>query len=328
MGAGIWWQFLVKTPEQVKSCMRCHAPLAEQKALAAAELGWHSAPQTPPPDYIPADLHREGLVCAACHVRSHQRYGPPKASPLPRDRAPHNGFTAHEVFKESRFCAECHQFEADGPSLHGKLREDTFAEWRQSSYADRGVSCQDCHMPEGRHTWRGIHDRAMVRQGLSVALSGEPLGEDGFRVTGEVVNSGAGHKLPTYLTPKVFVRLLLIDPQGRVQRQLDRAVIGWKADVEMTREIFDTRLDPGEGVTLSAKVERPQQPGWQAALWVDVAPQRHYERLFRYMFKQKDKMDTETIETLEQALIWAQSTRFRARQVSWPIPGPDTSLQN
>jgi len=320
MGPGVWWQFRVKTPEQVKSCMNCHAPLAEQKALAGQDLGWPGGPSDPRPDYVPADLHRKGLVCAACHVRGHRRFGPPKADALPADRAPHHGFAGREAFRNSRFCAGCHQFPDDGPSLNGKLRENTYREWRASRYADQGVTCQSCHMPDGAHRWRGIHDPAMVRKGVSASLRAEGDGAGGYRVTAAVANSGAGHKLPTYLTPKLFARLLLIGPAGDVRKRLDKAVIGWKADVEMTREIFDTRLDPGERIELSGKAARPAGSGWKVALWLDAAPQRHYERLFRYMFRQKDKMDPATQRLLETAYKRAQATRFEVLRKRVPLP--------
>ncbi|KPV39018.1 hypothetical protein AN478_11880 [Thiohalorhabdus denitrificans] len=312
MGAGIWWQFRVKSPEQVKECARCHAPMAEQLALMGRDLGWEDTGGAPP-EHVPADLHREGLVCAACHVRGHKRFGPPAEDPLPAERAPHDGFVATEAYRSSRFCAECHQFPEDGPKLNGKLRENTYEEWRASRYAEEGVTCQSCHMPGQKHRWKGIHDPGMVREAVTVELDAEPAGEGAYRVAGEVANTGAGHKFPTYLTPKVYARLVLEDGQGKVREELDRAVIGWGADVEMTEELYDTRLSPGEAVRLQSEARLPDQAaGWRVALHLDVAPQEHYERLFRYMFQQADKMSAETVRTLEQALKEAVATRFRA----------------
>ena len=328
MGAGIRWQLRVKTPAQGKRCMRCHAPLAEQKALVARELGWDSAPAGPVPDYVPEDLHRQGLVCAGCHVRRHRRYGPPAERRLVEGEAgPHNGFREVSAFQDSRFCASCHQFPPDGPSLAGKLRENTFREWQASAYAERGVSCQDCHMPEGRHSWRGIHDPGMVREAVSVDLAVERGPQGQGRARARVTNSGAGHHFPTYLTPAVTARLVLEDGQGREQREIARHVIAWKADVEMTRELFDTRLPAGESALLVGGFPWPEQPGWEVVLRLRVAPQAHYERLFRYMLRQQDKMDDETQRLLHRALEEARATRFAALEQRRPLepappPGP------
>ena len=68
----------------------------------------------------------------------------------------------------SEFCQSCHQFAPDGLALNGKLLENTYAEWKASRFAREGVQCQDCHMPDRRHLWRGIHDPAMVRSGLTI----------------------------------------------------------------------------------------------------------------------------------------------------------------
>ena len=98
----------------------------------------------------------QGVVCASCHVRGHQRFGPPRrdgtvASRAPRESLPHNGLTRTTAFLRSEFCASCHQFAPNGLALNGKLLENTFEEWRASPAARRGQQCQDCHMPDRRH---------------------------------------------------------------------------------------------------------------------------------------------------------------------------------
>lgn len=75
-------------------------------------------------------LMRQGLVCAACHVRQHQRFGPPpradaQARQVPRSGLPHNGATVSAAFLRSEFCSSCHQFEPSDLRLNGKLLEDT-----------------------------------------------------------------------------------------------------------------------------------------------------------------------------------------------------------
>ncbi len=157
MGAGVAGQLvemLEDDPQSALSCLTCHAPLAEQAPLAA-----DGADGRPNPVYD-RSLGAKGLVCAGCHVRAHQRFGPPRrdgslAPTAPRDTLPHNGVTRTPAFLRSEFCRGCHQFTPDGLALNGKLLENTYNEWKASRFAREGVQCQDCHMPDRRHLWRG-----------------------------------------------------------------------------------------------------------------------------------------------------------------------------
>src|SRR5204863_4162904 len=85
MGPGVAGQLvemLESDPGSALSCLTCHAPLAEQAPRVPATLA-------PNPAFDPA-LARRGIPCAACHVRGHQRLGPPRrdgslASTAPRE---------------------------------------------------------------------------------------------------------------------------------------------------------------------------------------------------------------------------------------------------
>ncbi len=75
MGPGVAGQLaqMVKAdPDGVRSCLNCHAPLAEQ---ASHILNGKAMAPNPALD---ASLQTEGLVCAGCHVRGHQYFGPPR----------------------------------------------------------------------------------------------------------------------------------------------------------------------------------------------------------------------------------------------------------
>lgn len=310
MGPGIYWQFPLLGQEEGNRCLRCHAPLAEQKALLARDQGWPRAPTTPPPAYVPEGLERQGLVCAACHVRGHVRFGPPAGS-APDGQVPHGGFVASEAFRDSRFCAHCHQFPDDGPRLAGKLREDTYRQWQASPYAGK-QTCQDCHMPEGKHLWRGIHDPDMVNRALAVELRVEPVGDGEYRAEVVARNQGAGHHFPTYMVPKVYLVLSLTRP-GRPDSELAREVIGWMADEAIEREAFDTRIPAGE----SRRYEhlfRPPDGAWEVELRVDVAPREHYERMFRHSLRQVTMPEASAAQ-LRTAIDEAVATRFTAMRV-------------
>lgn len=312
MGAGILWQFELLGQEETNRCLRCHAPLAEQKALVALARGWKNAPTSPLPAYVSPHLDSSGLVCAACHVRRHRRYGPPQPRNMPTGHAPHDGFVASSAFQDSRFCAHCHQFPEQGPSLAGKLREDTYRQWLGSSFAP-DQPCQSCHMPGRKHLWRGIHDPEMVRKALAVELKLIRL--DGGKYRAEVVarNQGAGHHLPTYMVAKIDLVLSLRKP-GVPDVELARDVIGWKADVDIKQEEFDTRIPAGESRRYAHEFKAPLRPGWNVELRVDVAPREHYERMFSYSMANV-AMSGESRRLLKTAIEEAAAARFTALRV-------------
>ncbi|MGE0355996.1 MAG: multiheme c-type cytochrome [Burkholderiales bacterium] len=322
MGPGIQWQLHAMSQQGANRCLRCHAPLAEQKALLALERGWANAPSTPAPPHVPADLHRRGLVCAACHVRRHERFGPPPRpdAVVAAADAPHGGFSVQAAFQDSLFCAVCHQFPADGARLNGKLIEDTYEEWRASPAARAGQSCQSCHMPDRRHLWRGIHDADMVRQALRVRLSLHPEARGEYRAEAELANTGAGHHFPTYLIPEVVATLALMDPGGRVRAILARHVIGRKADLGLTREISDTRIASGERVLVGGRFASPPTQGWSVELRVVVHPDKHYELLFRNVLERGERRAPEAERMLREALAQAESSTFELFRLREAVP--------
>jgi hypothetical protein len=269
MGAGVMGQLVDMIHEDrasARGCQTCHAPLAEQMEQvesrdAAGRVGFAGNPD------FSRSLQGEGVACPVCHVRAWERFGPPRrdGSPdpaTPRSALPHHGATRTAAFLRSEFCKPCHQFGADGYSLNGKLLENTYEEWRQSPYARQGVQCQDCHMPDRRHLWRGIHDPGMVGSGVLIQLDlAKPKHRVGEQVDAvlSVASRAVGHLFPTYLTPKVFLGIELVDAGGHVvpgTRQ--EAVIGRAAALDLSRELYDTRLAPGETFTMrySRKVDR------------------------------------------------------------------------
>lgn len=313
MTAGLLWQLRLMPQNDANKCLDCHAPLAEQKALVAIEQNWPSAPSGALPSYVSEDLAQQGLVCAACHVRKHQRFGP---EPLPTTELiggeAHNGFSIQPEFSQSEFCAGCHQFPEDGSRTAGKLRENTYQEWLASPYADQGVQCQSCHMPDRKHKWQGIHSPNMVEQAVSTELS-----QQGNHLTAKVTNSGAGHLFPTYMVPKVNVQLVLVTADG--EQLLQEKVIGWQVSEDLLTEEFDTRLAPNESVELSYQFDSKQFDNKQfenkpiagkVELRLAVAPAEHYERNYTTSLGYADKLDKTTLDLLKTAYKNAKYTRY------------------
>ncbi|MGE3537508.1 MAG: multiheme c-type cytochrome [Candidatus Tectimicrobiota bacterium] len=284
MGPGVMGQLLDMTesdPAAAAQCAPCHAPLHEQLPVISDAAGVR-----PNPVFDPR-LQQDGLVCAACHVRQQQRFGPPRRPEQPVPPAgtvlPHGGFTAQVAFQRAEFCQSCHQFPADGFALHGKLLENTYEEWRQSAYAREGIPCQTCHMPDRRHLWRGIHDPDMVRRALTLHLTPDTLSAVPgglLEVTVSLTNSGAGHYFPTYVTPKVFLQAQLLDTQGAVlSESVQEAVLGRDVSLDLSTELYDTRIPPHAVHTL---VYRQTLPAAAALFRVQVVvhPDHFYQRFF------------------------------------------------
>ncbi len=298
MGPGLLGQLLaidVEDPSTGRICRSCHAPLAEQ-------LG----------DVTTTELARQGLVCAGCHVRAHRRYGPPAregGNGAVRGQGSHQGFVASTAFLKSAFCRRCHQFSDDGFALNGKLIEDTYREWRQSRYARAGVHCQDCHMPQRRHLWRGIHDPDMVRRAIAVRVGRDAAASaDVFKARIEVENRGAGHDFPTYATARVIVRASLVDERGEtIAGSLRESIIGRELSLDLSEERFDTRIAPDETLILEYQQAMPADTArLQVELIVD--PDAFYRRFFSARVAAMGDGDRSRL--LHQALLESQRSSF------------------
>ena len=278
MGPGVIGQLRElwnREPESARLCLTCHAPLAEQ--------------QPERQKIFDATLMSEGIVCAACHVREHRRFGPPRREPsTPASSAdakiPHGGATRTSAFLTSEFCVSCHQFDADGLALNGKPLENTYEEWRASPAAAGGLQCQDCHMPDRRHLWRGIHDPEMVRSGVTITLATDRpryRPDDEVRARLAIGNTGVGHQFPTYVTPRVVVRMALVDMHGQELRgSAEEHSIGREVSVDLMRERSDTRISPGGRFTIEYRRRLERTTGVRLRAVVRVEPDHFYTRFF------------------------------------------------
>jgi hypothetical protein len=286
MGPGVMGQLvdmLDNNPEEALFCQTCHAPLTEQ--LPKVQPTGSGGGIVDNPHYQVA-LREQGLVCATCHVRQHERFGPqkrPDAPPSP-PVIPHGGVTRTAAFGRSEFCMGCHQFEEDGFALNGKLLENTYQEWQASRYAKEGVQCQDCHMPQRRHMWRGIHDPEMAKSGVTIELTTKkPTYRPGETLLAalRIINSGVGHHFPTYVTPRVVVRFELLGKDGQPTPDTQKeAVIGRDVPLDLSRELSDTRIPAGETMTISYTQKVPQA-GLTLRVTVMVEPDYFYNKFFR-----------------------------------------------
>ena len=225
-----------RDPSFAASCYLCHAPMSEQQEYLIVDGQYRKNPS------FDERLQKSGVSCGVCHLRGARRFGPPPLKKSPAS-AVHGGFTPSSFFEESKFCASCHQFPADGFSLNGKLLENTYNEWVESPYPEKGITCQRCHMPGRRHLFRGIHDPEMVKGGVDISVAVKDKGRKGVFLT--IVNSNTGHYFPTYVTPLIVVTGALLDETGdRVDGSVKEGYVGRRVALDLSREVEDTRIPP------------------------------------------------------------------------------------
>lgn len=311
MGPGVLGQLAETTaeaPQSHQNCLRCHAPLAEQAQSLAAALAAGEVTGLEPEGDRP--LHAEGLVCAGCHVRGRRWYGPPRRDGSAAVAGPpaHDGWQMAPAFEDSRFCAACHQFEPGQFSLNGKLLENTYEEWRASPYAERGITCQRCHMPDRRHVWRGIHDPDTVRAGLGVEVTDLAVERGQAQARIRITNSGAGHYLPTYVTPQIHVEAVQLDAQGReLDGTLLRYTVAREVTLNLSEERFDTRLAPLETREIDyAVTTAPAAVALRVR--VRVEPDAFYRRFFEALLDGGYAQNGRAL--IEQALADTQASPF------------------
>lgn len=321
MGPGLLGQLRAMGPDERdahQACLECHAPLAEQAEHLVRLLRAGRAP-APAPDGASA---AHGLTCAGCHVREHRRYGPPRRDgsvPSPDTALPHDGWQPSAAFSDSRFCAACHQFDADGPSLAGKPLENTYTEWQASRHAREGRSCQSCHMPARRHLWRGIHDPEMVKSGLRIEAT-STASNGRATATLLIENNGVGHAFPTYVTPRVVVEIGQEDGTGRwLAETVERHAIARDVSLDLTSERADTRLQPDEQRRYT--YDRPRHPRAAAvAFRIRVEPDAFYADFYRATLRDPDFRSGRA--ELREALRRAEASPYELYRERRPLSQP------
>jgi hypothetical protein len=138
-------------------------------------------------------------------------------------------------------------------------------------------------MPDRRHLWRGIHDPDMVKSGVEISLATD---QQRYRV-GQTLDASltmtsrkVGHHFPTYVTPRVVIRVELVDAKGQtVAGSLQERVIAREVTPDLSREVADTRL-PASGTFGMRYRHRIEHLGLRLRVAVTVYPDHFYTRFF------------------------------------------------
>ena len=319
MGPGVMGQIhdgIWGNPGFVEGCQTCHAPASEQHPMLRNRQGNYGI------NYRYRSSHQEvGIDCVVCHVRGHIRYGPnggnqPAAQVW--QGSGHGGWVGSPVFGQSLYCRGCHQFDEGQRAINGKLLQDTYDQWLRSPQAEYGQSCQSCHMPGRQHSWKGIHDAETVREALEVRLRPVKTESDSLAFELEIFNRGAGHHLPTYVTPKIFVQARVLDSESRVigGTTMKRA-IGWEVLLgNQSQEVYDTRIHAG-GHWLW-RYGLPHIPNaQQVEISIEVHPDHFYLRVFEGF--DRNGLSPSAARMIDMAAANARTTPFSIFQESMDL---------
>jgi hypothetical protein len=229
------WNLRQENPEGASVCAACHAPTVQfadpayedfRKLQGVDRRGVHC-------DYCHkiADTSLEKLGLE--HGRFAHRLLRPREGQLffgPLDDVDRNEDTFSPLYKESRYCASCHEGTVFGVKVY-----TTYSEWRASPAARRGQQCQSCHMaPSGQMTNFAPGKGGIERDPWTLATHGTPGGDvamlkrclkvkmelrregNQLRVTCSVTATNVGHRVPTgFIDRNMSLVVEALTPQGQ-----------------------------------------------------------------------------------------------------------------
>lgn len=245
-------------PNSNGNCAACHVP-----ALALKN------PFNADPNKAQG-IEKEGVFCDLCHkiadvntdrdggypgVLSIQFQRPPEGKKIffgPYDDVFPGPDSYNPLYKDSRYCASCHN-----GKFWGVLAYPEFQEWAESPYAKENVHCQDCHMkPDGKitrfvlkkeggilrnpatvysHAFHGVRDRDFMSRAIGLETKAN-LEDNILRLTVEVKNVKAGHHYPTGNPMRNMLLLIDVSDESGIKLPMLRGervpVWGGVGDVE------------------------------------------------------------------------------------------------
>lgn len=248
--------FRLDFPEQSGSCATCHAPILalEQPYTADPNLATGVAAEGVTCDFChkvqdvrlrPNGLPDPGLpgILSIEFLRPHEG---DQVFIGPFDDTP--GEDIYSALQDkSQFCAPCHSGQFWDVKIY-----DSFGEWLRSPYNDSvsGQTCQDCHMPHTgatvfvqlppdtteviprrspdtifSHRMPGAADQNLLENTATLDVEVRRIGER-LQVTVRVINTGAGHHIPTDNPLRNMILLVqAADDQGQPLTLISGATI-------------------------------------------------------------------------------------------------------
>jgi hypothetical protein len=208
-------------------CLKCHSPTTYMTG-----------------DYdLKLQISMEGITCDFCHttksVDLNSEVFPYVSEPGDVKRGPlrlgEDEVQAHQtefspLHTSSSFCAGCHEY----TNSEGTPILSTYSEWLASPYAEKGVQCQNCHMPltqgpslqKGKspanrpineHNLAGGHSIEQLKKAVKIQIVRAEREGEFLNVSVKITNVGSGHMVPTGLpTRKLVLRVEVKTADGEV----------------------------------------------------------------------------------------------------------------
>ncbi len=235
---GTGWNLLAEHPDGAGVCTSCHAPTVAFDDPAYDDLRKVRG------------VDAQGIHCDFCHKiaavntdqfgLTHGRFAfrllRPKEGQLtfgPLDDVDRGEDAFAPIYKDSRYCAACHEGTVFGVPVY-----TTYSEWLESPARKGGKECQDCHMRNHSHRPNfapghgGIErdprtlsghdlfsgDRAhMLRESLRWRIDIEPSAPN-TEVAVELTAPRAGHRWPTGFSDRNLI--LIVEARSEDDRPL------------------------------------------------------------------------------------------------------------
>jgi len=202
-------------------CAGCHTPIGLLGGQIRTRWSWFGQES-----YPLGEAAQSGVQCSVCHAITDLTGQADSAYVLDPVRLNFTDVTTatadlhatalgSDLYTQPEFCAACH--EANSP-VNGLPVMTTFSEWQASPFNSGDpattLTCQGCHFADGRHGELRLDDLLTV---ATVDLALEADSDDGLTAQVTVVNSGAGHSLPTGATElqQMWLEITATDNGGR-----------------------------------------------------------------------------------------------------------------
>ena len=213
----------VEKEENRKFCLKCHAPTVRV-------TGDYSLSQS---------ITKEGVTCDFCHTIKgvdltreepfEFALGFVKRGPFESNLKIGHENQFSQIHLKAEFCAGCHEV----VNQNGFHVMSTYTEWKRGPYAEKGIQCQNCHMPEEfgvpivnpeiaktqhsvtAHKFLGGHSQINITTAATLTQVVDIV-DDHVSVVVYVTNAEAGHSLPTGIpSRRVILTVKLMDRRGQ-----------------------------------------------------------------------------------------------------------------
>jgi hypothetical protein len=145
----------------------------------------------------------------------------------------------------------------------------TWSEWKESPYPDKGITCQKCHMEQipgktvaasiqkntrnriSNHDIAAGHSLTKRRRALEIKIVAVETHKNRIQVQVDLINTGAGHKMPTGLPVKKIILEVKVENANGGHRQTQQRVyqkVVADAQGKAVTQVVDLMLGKGTQV--------------------------------------------------------------------------------